>query len=639
MCGIVGVFDYSRSEPSVTEAQVAGMRDSMRHRGPDGEGSYYRPEGKIALGHRRLAILDLSSAGLQPMADSTGRYWMVFNGEIYNFRELRRELEAQGLRFRTQTDTEVLLELYRESGPAMLERLRGMFALAIWDSRERKLWLARDRIGIKPLYYSFHNGSFLFASEIKALLAHPDIIPALNEEGLIHYLSFLTVPAPQTLFRDIHKLPPGCTLTVDASGGMQSERYWDVLDHIEPLQETREEAIAERLLELLRESIRYRMVSDVPFGVFLSGGIDSSTNVALMAELMDRPVETFSIAFRGEAELNEFVYARQVARLFGANHHEIQIGEEEVLEFLPGLVHHQDEPIADPVCVPLYYVAKLAKDSGVTVCQVGEGSDELFAYPWWVKILRFHDLSAPFRSLPTALRGVLVSLVQRCSGSGPRRSELLRRLGNGESLFWGGAEAMAEEEKRELLSTRLRRQFAGRSSYEIVRQYYEEFRERSPIQDYLQFMTYLDLNLRLPELLLMRVDKMTMANSVEGRVPFLDHKFVELAMSLPARVKIHNHKAKHILKKAAERVLPRDIVYRRKVGFGAPVHTWFHTRLGKLARQKLDQFVHDYDYFDRGTVGRICQTGASHYWHLLNLVLWHEQWIEGRVQGAHVVSH
>ncbi|MBI4462541.1 MAG: asparagine synthase (glutamine-hydrolyzing) [Acidobacteria bacterium] len=628
MCGITGIYDYGSESPRPDPGLLTAMRESLHHRGPDDEGFYFSPDGRLGLGFRRLAIIDLSPAGNQPMSTPDGRYWIIFNGEIYNYRELRPELEARGCRFRSQSDTEVLLYLYQEYGPAMLARLCGMFAFAIWDAQSERLWLARDRIGIKPLYYTFANGRFLFASEIKALLKHPDVRPRLDEEALYHYLTFLTTPAPHTLFAGIYKLPPGHTLSVDRQGHAKLEEYWDVF---QPAPAARGESeVSERILELLRESVKLRMVSDVPFGVFLSGGIDSSTNVALMAELMDRPVETFSIGYHNQPAYNEFEYARRVAQLFGTNHHEIIIGEKDFLDFLPQLIHHQDEPIADPVCVPVYFVAKLAKDNGVTVCQVGEGSDELFAYPQWITILRLHQLSRFYRLWPRPLRRLALSAVGWVEPH-HQAYEFLRRAYEDQVIFWGGAEAYGERLKRDLLSADFRRRHPNLSSYAVIEPFYRRFLERSPHRDFFNFMSYLDLHLRLPELLLMRVDKMTMACSVEGRVPFLDHRLVEFALSLPQAAKIGTGEAKYILKKTVRRILPEDIVYRRKVGFSVPLRQWFQHSLGRYTEGKLNGFLRRVPYFDaRGVEALLRSRRASRSWFLLNFVLWHERWIEGR---------
>src|SRR5262245_52047642 len=356
------------------------MRETLIHRGPDDAGIYLSPDRRVGLAHRRLSIIDLSPAGRQPMSNEDGTVWITFNGEIYNHLPLRKELEAKGHLYQSRTDTETILHLYEEEGAECVRRIEGDFAFAIWDSRRRELLLARDRLGVKPLYFAVLPGAFLFGSEIKAILAHPRMTRRVDRAALYHYLTFVAAPAPRTLFQGVHKLPPATRLTVEAEGQIRTETYWDPLAvPADPVAvEGDAEACAARIRDLLGSAIEARMMSDVPFGVFLSGGLDSSANVALMSRLMDRPVRTFSVGFKDHPSYNEFEYARQVARLFKTEHHEVEIGWSDLLEAMPGVVFHQDEPIADWVCVPLHFVSALARSTGTTVIQVGEGSDEQF---------------------------------------------------------------------------------------------------------------------------------------------------------------------------------------------------------------------------------------------------------------------
>jgi asparagine synthase (glutamine-hydrolysing) len=376
MCGISGVLAFKSSNFEVTAEYLARMRDTMAHRGPDGAGLWISPNRRVGLAHRRLSIIDLSDAASQPMSNGDGSLEIVFNGEIYNHAEIRRELEALGRRrWKTNhSDTEVILHAFEEWGIACLERFRGMFAIALWDAKVRRLWLIRDRVGVKPLYYSIHHGRITFASEIKALLQDADQVRAVNEEALFHYLSFLTTPAPDTLFAGIHKLPPGSFLTIDADGQRHQERYWDVLEHTTPLTGMREEEIAERLLGELRSSVALRTVSDVPVGVFLSGGIDSSTNAALFSECAREQVNTFSVGYDRDYRgcQSELPLAGQMAGRIGAAHHQQVLTQQDFLDFLPRMIYLQDEPIADPVCMPVYFLSKLARDHGVVVAQAGE---------------------------------------------------------------------------------------------------------------------------------------------------------------------------------------------------------------------------------------------------------------------------
>ncbi|MCA9094081.1 MAG: asparagine synthase (glutamine-hydrolyzing), partial [Planctomycetaceae bacterium] len=403
MCGIAGALVFSDSTFQISNTYLSRIRDAMEHRGPDGGANWISPDGKIGLAHRRLSIIDLTTVANQPMCNEDGTLWVAFNGEIYNHAEIRAELQRiGGHQWKTDhSDTEVILHAFEQWGIDCIKRFRGMFAIALWDVRKQELWLIRDRIGIKPLYYSRHHGRLTFASEIKALLQDPDQKRAVNEEGLFHYLSFITTPAPQTLFDGIHKLPPGTWMKFDRQGNVLENRYWDVWDNTQPLINVSEEEVCERVLAELRTAVQLRKVSDVPVGVFLSGGIDSSTNAALFSEGSESNVKTFTIGYQGEYKTyqNELHYARMMAEKVGAQHHELLLTIDDLMSFLPRMIQLQDEPIGDPVCVPVYYVSKLARDNEVIVCQVGEGADELFwGYPTWKLKLRLqqsNDLPVP----------------------------------------------------------------------------------------------------------------------------------------------------------------------------------------------------------------------------------------------------
>lgn len=631
MCGIVGTLSFDSSSFAVEEAYIARMRDAMSHRGPDGAGVWISADRRVGLGHRRLSIIDLSHAADQPMRYRDGALCIVFNGEIYNHAEIRRELHDLG-RVQWQTDhsdTEVILQAFAQWGIDCLQRLRGMFAFALWDERKRELWLVRDRIGIKPLYYSVHDGRIVFASEIKALLRDPAQRRAVNEESLFHYLSFLAVPAPQTLFEGVRKLPGGTWLRVAAGGHMEERRYWDVWDHTTPLVDASEQEIAERLLSELRTAVRYRKVSDVPVGVFLSGGIDSSTNTALFSEGETRPVKTFSIGYDAHYDSNpsELRYARLVAEHFGAEYHEKLLTMHDLIDFMPRMVELQDEPIADPVCMPVYYVSKLAREHGVVVCQVGEGADELFwGYPKWKWLLKLQQLDD--LPIPRLLKRAGLKARALAGKELDFPSEWLRRGTVGQPIFWGGAEGFGEIHKQRLLGARLRSKFLGRTSWEALAPIRERFESKAWETSHLNWMTYLDLNLRLPELLLMRVDKMTMGVSLEGRVPFLDHKFVELAMSVPTAVKTRGGNLKHILKKAVRGVIPDEIIDRPKQGFGVPTIEWFDRQFGAYARDELRNFCRATDLLNWEEIELLLSDRRrSTAWPLLNLALWWKQYI------------
>jgi asparagine synthase (glutamine-hydrolysing) len=641
MCGINGILSFDGTP--VEEFEITRMRDTLAHRGPDGVGVWISSDRRVGLGHRRLSIIDLSPLAAQPMTNEDGSLQIIFNGEIYNHAEIRRELEARGGHtWRTDhSDTEVILHAYETWGIDCIHRFRGMFAIALWDARRQRLWLIRDRIGIKPLYYTTVGGRLVFASEIKAILTLPEVPRRVDHEAMFHYLSFLTAPAPQTLFAGIHKLPAATRMCVSLDGTVRQERYWDPWDNVNPLTGVSEDEIATRLLDELRTAVRYRKVSDVPVGVFLSGGIDSSANAALFSE-DDSVVRTFSIGYdstRYGSYPSELPYARKVAALVGAEHHDMELDVDHVLSFLQPMVYHQDEPIGDVVCVPLYYVAKLARDNGVIVCQVGEGSDELFCgYPTWLKHLRMARLND--LPVPSGLKALGLSLLGAAGGRDSFAYEYLRRTVAGEPLFRGGAEGLTEREKQRVLSADLRREFAGASSADAIEEIRQRFLARSWEPTHFHWMTYLDLNLRLPELLLMRVDKMTMATSIEGRVPFLDHKFVELALSIPTEVKTRNGQLKPILKRAVRGLIPDDIIDRPKQGFGVPMREWIGGRLGDEIRRRIDRFADATGIFDRKALAEFYEeAGQSKVWQLFNVAQWHAEFIERAPASRDVDSH
>jgi asparagine synthase (glutamine-hydrolysing) len=621
MCGIAGALSWGTFQ--VQEPYVTRMRDAMTHRGPDGGGTWVSTDGRIGLGARRLAIIDLSHAADQPVQNEDGSIQLVYNGEIYNHTEVRAELERiGGHSFRTDhSDTEMLVHAFEEWGIECLSRMRGMFGFALWDARRRELWLVRDRVGIKPLYYAVHHERLVFASEIKALLLDPQQERAVDEESLFHYLSFLCVPAPRTLFRGIRKLEAGCWLRVSANGDVREERWWDAWDEVEPLAGVAEPEIERRVLDELRTSVQLRKVSDVPVGVFLSGGVDSSTNAALFSEGETSPVKTFSIGYDEEyaSYPNELRWARRMADEVGADHHERILSLDDLLGFLPEMARLQDEPVADPVCFPLYYVSQLARQQGVTVAQAGEGADELFfGYPSWRTLLRLQraaDLPIPGKRLGLA--------ALRAAGQETKRPyEYLRRDAGGRPVFWGGAEAFTEEQKRRLLSPRLRRELGGLTSWDALAPIRARFETAAWEPSHVNWMSYLDLRLRLPELLLMRIDKMSMGVSLEARVPFLDHRFVGLALSIPTKVKVPGGELKHVLRRAVRGVIPDELIDRPKQGFRVPVEEWLLRGLGDRTRAEVADMCAATDLLDGAEAARLLEQPGRNAWYLLNLALW-----------------
>ncbi|MBM4162486.1 MAG: asparagine synthase (glutamine-hydrolyzing) [Ignavibacteria bacterium] len=656
MCGICGVFNYGNSAQTFDEALLIKMSDTLIHRGPDDAGTFISPDQRVGFGFRRLSIVDLSPTGHQPMFSQDGSIAIVFNGEIYNHQVLRKEFEQKGYRYRSRSDTESIINTYQEYALDFVHKLLGMFALAIWDEKKQQLVLARDRIGIKPLYYTFSSGNFIFGSEIKAILQHPSVRTEFNKDALDAYLTFLVSPAPLTMFKDIHKLEPGHWMVIKNDGEIRKEQYWDPVPTgrqpsidvdgtpisrsklLEGDSSKDEQSCISTIRTLLKQSVKDRMMSDVPFGVFLSGGIDSSTNVALMAELMDRPVDTFSVGFRDLERYNELGYARQIAREFKTNHHEVIIDHKMAFDFLPKLIYHQDEPIADPVCIPLYFVSKLARDNGTIVIQVGEGSDEQFAgYPAYLRELRFYEwLWKPYGIVPSFVRSPLFRLA-----SGPLKSkqkllqlDYIRKATERDELFWGGVNIFTETHKKMLLNRDLSSR--SHSAQLLAQNWHKTILERDARADYLKRMIYLEFKNRLPELLLMRVDKVSMATSVEARVPFLDHRLVEYSMTIPKQMKFRKGEPKYILKKAVEGIIPNNIIYRKKQGFAAPVNEWLRSEWFSFAESRIrNTRLMQRNLFRTEFIDTLIQnhrTGKRDegmpLWALLNLALWYDRWIE-----------
>jgi asparagine synthase (glutamine-hydrolysing) len=656
MCGICGVLHTSPIARQIDESLLVAMSATMEHRGPDDSGTFINPSHTLGFGFRRLSIIDLSPAGHQPMSTPDGSVTIVFNGEIYNHLRLRAVLESKGYRYRSRSDTETILYAYQEYGLDFVHKLLGMFAIAIWDEHQQRLILVRDRIGVKPLYYTVRDGRLIFGSEIKAILEHPAVSREMDVQAMGHYLTFLIPPAPMTMFKDIFKLEAGHMIVVGRDGSPVKSRYWDpgvtagqpsITLEGDPVPSSpftqheslkRAGAASEMVRTLLKQSIKDRMMSDVPFGVFLSGGIDSSTNVALMAALMSRPVDTFSVGFRELERYNELGYARRIAKEFRTNHHEIIIDDRDAFEFLPKLIYHQDEPIADPVCIPLYFVSKLARDNGTIVIQVGEGSDEQFAgYSWMRRELRFyHTAWKAYRLLPRSIRNLLYGASEPWFQK--RHSyftlDYLRKATLNQELFWGGAINFTQPHKERLLASAP--SAAHADSHALARRWHEMLLTNDPSADYLKRMIYVEFMNRLPELLLMRVDKISMATSVESRVPFLDHRLVEYSMQVPSSWKIRKGQTKAILKDAVHGLIPDEIIYRKKQGFAAPMNEWLRSGWARYVDQTLleSTLVRD-GFLERDEIRELLALHRSgqrnegqNLWNLLNLALWHAYWIE-----------
>jgi asparagine synthase (glutamine-hydrolysing) len=625
MCGIAGIINLDPQQPVDVE-RLRRMRDVLRHRGPDGEGLW--TEGPVGLAHRRLSIVDVAG-GAQPMTTNDGNAWIVFNGEIYNHPELKPQLEAKGHQYRTRSDTETILHIYKDAGEGCVERLRGMFAFALWDRRKRQLLLARDRLGIKPLYYALTDHHLLFASEIKAILASGYIRAALNERVIPEYLATGFVAGPDTFFRGVLKLLPGRVMTWTAGSRIRERRYWHLSEsateaHVNGKTQTDE------LRARLSDAVRSHLMSDVPIGLFLSGGIDSTILAALMASMVKGPIKTFSVAFP-EREGNELRYARLAAGSIHSDHHEVVITGEDFFRALPRLIWHEDEPIAFPSSVPLYFVSALAREH-VKVVLTGEGADELFyGYNRYRVTAWNHRLGNAYsRIIPTLARKAVSRTVTALPWTARRylSRTFLTLAPDPRSLFFENFAFFGERTRQAILSTDALRSLDPFD--ELMRSYNES---SGRIVDRI---AHTDLQTYLVELL-MKQDQMSMAASVESRVPFLDHKFVEYVVSLPAEMKLRGWQTKAILREAFRDLIPPQIRTRRKMGFPVPVGHWLQERFAGL----VDELVTGPRASSRGLFNSdfVREIAARHrsgrephgtqLWLLMNLEIWQRVFLDG----------
>jgi len=623
MCGIAGIVDFAGDPP--TREAIGRMTALIRHRGPDDEGIAIL--GPAGLGHRRLAIIDLSPAGHQPMTLEDGGIHVVFNGEIYNYQEVKAELEALGATFRSRSDTEVILRAYRAWGVESLQKLNGMFAFAIWDAGRQALFAARDRLGKKPFFYHHRRGRLAFASELKALLADPKVPRDVDPAAIDAYLTYSCVPAPRTVFRSVTKLLPGHYLWYE-NDRVTTASYWELVFGANGSRETEAQA-QEHLEELFRASVRRRLVSDVPVGAFLSGGLDSSAVVAMMAQLSSDPVRTYTIGFEEEG-FSEVEDARAVARHFGTNHHEYKVRADAV-EILPDLVWHLDEPFGDSSAVPSYYVAKLAAQD-VKVVLSGDGGDELFAgYSAYKKALQ----PRPWRWIPRGVRRSLIgSVADRLPIDWPGRNRLYE-IGNmhrDSSPDWMGLYPYIRER---IYSPGMRADLnEGLRSSGPAIALEEQPRLRS--LDRLSRLQYLDTTRYLPDDILVKVDRTTMAHSLESRAPLLDHLLVSYVATLPSTWKLRNGVSKYLFRNMIARHLPAEILAKKKQGFAIPRETWFRSDLKEHARERLlDRRALERGYFDPRVLDQVLTyhaQGQRDYsgwiWCLLVLEEWHRAYVD-----------
>ena len=629
MCGICGFYEYQSHRPANQEV-LGDMLHVLHHRGPDDSGAHF--DNDLALGMRRLSIIDLSG-GKQPISNEDETIVTVFNGEIYNYRELRDDLEGRGHRLATESDTEVIVHLYEDYGESCPSYLRGMFAFAVWDSRQRRLFVVRDRLGIKPLYFTQAGGALIFASEIKAILQHPAVRVELNIEALDNYLSLKYVPAPQTIFSGISALPPGSSLTCDENG-LRIRRYWDLSFANQHNGQVREEAYAEQLEALLRECVKQHLMSDVPFGAFLSGGVDSSTIVALMSQFMNEPVKTYSVGFEGDGEaFSELPYARMVAKKFQTDHHEVIIRPSHLSELAEKVVWHLDQPLAEHATLANYIVADLASRD-VKMVLTGEGGDELFAGYARYSGERFSPL---FRAIPSPVKSLALGVCSHLPGLRRQKLALFALSQHDEiSRFVNWFPLFNSKMKQSLLSGDLKKSLCGYGADYV----FAEHLSRTNAVEPLNRMLYVDTKLWLADLLLARGDKMSMAVSLEARVPLLDHKLVEFAAALPQDLKLRKFTRKYLLKKVSKAWLPPEILNRKKQGFPMPASSWLRREARTFMRDVLSAsalsrrglfhppFVeklmseHERGFADHGPL----------LWGLMNVELWQRIFMDSQVR-------
>ena len=617
-------------EDRVSQSLLKDMADAIRHRGPDDEGFYVA--GPIGLGFRRLSIIDLSG-GHQPLSNENGTVWIVFNGEIYNYRTLREELVSKGHVFKTKSDTEVIVHLYEEYGAECVQKLRGMFAFALWDGRARTLFLARDRVGIKPLYYYVGKDFCSFGSEIKAILSDPAVEREVDPAIIDRFLTYLYVPGGETLLRNLFKLEPGHALVVK-NGQLKAWRYWDLEFSGEENRHSSRE-LEHQLVDLLDETVQLHMISDVPIGFLLSGGVDSTAMLSLAARKTDKPISTYTIGFSSEGVVDERPFARLAAERFGAKHYEMSISPDEFADFLPNYVWYMEEPVCQPPAIALYYVSKLASQH-VKVLISGEGSDEAFAgYENYRNLFWFEKI----KTILGPLRGPVgrgMSLLGRkvhsrvLSKYGPLTGVKFEQyyLSRTESPF-----GFFTRESRDFYSDEMAQQVDQSDSISVTRNYLA----RAAAYGWLNKMLYVDTNTWLPDNLLIKADKMTMANSVELRVPFLDHKVLEFAARLPRNQKVRGWAMKYLAKRALRGYVPDEILSRRKAGFPVPYEFWLRNSLRKWVSEiLLDRKTLSRGYFKRSAIEELMKQNlggpnyAKEIFSLVVLEMWHRAFVDHR---------
>ncbi len=632
MCGISGIIKYGSFNGPALEKNLNIMKKSLSHRGPDDSGIWYNEDKNVGLVHTRLSILDLSKAGHQPMLDKEANNVITYNGEVFNYVDIN-QAEFIDEKFITKTDTETILKLYRKYEVDMFSKMNGMFAIAIWN--ENELILARDQSGKKPLYYTEQNGQFIFASELKAILALPNIKRELNEKALYDFMTYNLVLPPQTMFKGIYKFEPGHVMRVNHDGIIDYRPYYCLQKKDYNYKD--ESQLADKVYETLTNSVKYRMISDVPVGAFLSGGVDSSAIVALMRQNTEKQIKTFTIGFEGEPDYDELDYAEKVANMFDTDHHVKIVKQEDFLESLDTIVDIYDEPQADTTSIPIYFLSKLANEQNIKVVLNGDGPDELFAgYNNYLRYLNYYPYFKAFSRLPYHLKTKLEGLLQNFNNGSPVY-DILDRGVNSQEFYWPGATSIKESQKNKILTENFRNKVGEHSSYwyveKLKKQYFKFNNNIKNTSDLIEWMSYTGYLHADIQKFLFRADRLGMANSIETRSPFLNIEMVELAMSIPSKYKIKNKIPKYILKKSLERILPKEVLYREKMGFCVPIKEWASDTIVNYVDNNIQNFSSNYDIFEKQFMQKQInqiRVGNSNYtnniWTIYFLMKWFEKW-------------
>lgn len=631
MCGINGIYNFSKVILSNEDHLISSMNACISHRGPDDKGFWSNKNQGIFFGHQRLSIIDLSASGHQPMISDKGNV-IIFNGEIYNYKEIKKKIN--NFNFKSTSDTEVILYLYEKYGKQCVNFLNGMFAFAIWDQEKQELFIARDRAGKKPFYYTLQNGIFAFSSEVKALLKLPWVKAELDETALYHFLTFNHLAPPATMFKNIFKLEPGALMSVTSKGILNHEIYWEVA--YKDLSKKTEQELEEMIFSALSKSVDYRMVSDVPVGAFLSGGVDSSAIVALMSRNASYPVKTYSIGFKDAPDYDELAHAQKVSKIFGTSHYEKIVSPDDIRNFLPKIVDIFDEPLADTTSIPIYFLSQMARENGTVVVLTGDGPDELLlGYRNWIKYIQLYPYYHAYQKLPYGIKKAVSKLFMKEDNS--PLSEILERAAKNQEFFWGGAKSFRESTKKEILTDQFNQKMKDVNSYDVIRGYKNDFnkiKNNKPNYDDGDWMSYLGLKFLHPNLYLFRADRLGMAHSIEARMPFLDYEFINLALSIPTSFKLRNKIPKYILKKSLEKILPIEVLYRKKQGFNVPIKEWASEIMLDYVEANLKSFcsrneVFNYDglKLQLNNVRKGNKNFSNNLWTVYFLMLWFDKWI------------